>query len=71
MISGPTGLARTSDDVLALAMIKVVARPGTFTVQDERPAWCLEEELARMEVLGAVDGEGEAVRGAVGILSGA
>jgi hypothetical protein len=52
-------------------MIKVVARPGTFTVQDERPAWCLEEELARMEVLGAVDGEGEAVRGAVGILSGA
>ena len=42
----------------------------TFTVQDERPAWCLEEELARMEVLGAVAGECEAVRRTVGIFPG-
>ena len=51
-------------------MIEVVAKPGTFTIQGERPAWCLEEVLARMEGLGAVDGECEAVRGIVGIFPG-
>ena len=51
-------------------MIEVVAKPGTFTIQGERPAWCLEEELARMEVLGAVADECEAVRRTVGILPG-
>ena len=57
-------MARTSHGALALVMIQVVAKPGTFTIQGERPAWCLEEVLARMEGLGAVDGECEAVRGA-------
>jgi hypothetical protein len=51
-------------------MIEVVPKSGTFTIQGERPAWCLEEVLARMEGLGAVDGECEALRWIVGVFPG-
>ena len=43
---------------------------GVINIPGERPARCLEEVLARMEGLGAVDGECEAVRGIVGIFPG-
>jgi hypothetical protein len=36
-------------------------------IPGERPAGTLEEELARMEGLGAVDGECEALRWIVGV----
>ena len=80
-ISEPTELATASHGVLALVMIEGVPRPGpsrfrlevrrtcamrAFTVRGERPGRTLEEVLARMEVLGAVADECEAVRWSVG-----
>ena len=50
-----------------LLMNKVVHAMRAFTVQGERPAGTLDEELTRMEVLGAVADECEAVRRTVGI----